>query len=80
MPHPESSDANSRDVRPSGDPRTSTPRWVKVFWIIGVAVAVLVVALLLTGGHGPGRHMHSSSAGLIGSSPIDDHAASSEGR
>jgi uncharacterized cupredoxin-like copper-binding protein len=38
------------------------PRWVKVFVVIGVLVAVLVV-LMLTGvlgkGHGPGRHFGS---------------------
>jgi hypothetical protein len=33
----------------------STPRWVKVFAVVGlVLVVVLIVALL--GGHGPGRH------------------------
>jgi hypothetical protein len=32
-----------------------TPRWVKVFVVVGlVLVVVLIVALL--GGHGPGRH------------------------
>lgn len=36
---------------------TSTPRWVKVFGIIGILVVLLVViALLIGGGHGPGRH------------------------
>ncbi len=33
-----------------------TPRWVKVFAVIGVVLAVLIVVMLLTG-HGPGRHM-----------------------
>ena len=36
-----------------------TPRWVKVFGIIGVVLIVLVVVMLVTGrsgGHGPGRH------------------------
>ena len=38
-----------------------TPRWVKVFALIGVVVVVLVVAMLATGrgGHGPGRHAPS---------------------
>lgn len=36
---------------------TSTPRWVKIFGIIALALlVVLVVVGLLTGGHGPGRH------------------------
>lgn len=35
------------------------PRWVKVSGIVGIAVIVLLVVLLVTGGpgeHGPGRH------------------------
>jgi hypothetical protein len=37
---------------------TRTPRWVKVFGVIGVVVVLLIVVMLLTG-HGPGQHMHS---------------------
>ena len=35
-----------------------TPRWVKVFGIVGLVLVVLVVVILITGrgGHGPGRH------------------------
>ncbi len=34
-----------------------TPRWVKVFGIVGLVLVLLVVAALLIGGkHGPGRH------------------------
>lgn len=36
--------------------RSGMPRWVKVFVIVGVVVAILVVVSLVTGGHGPGRH------------------------
>ena len=32
-----------------------TPRWVKVFAVVGVVLVVLVIVALL-GGHGPGRH------------------------
>ena len=41
-----------------GSSTTGMPRWVKVFLIVAVALAVLaVVAMLVTGGeHGPGRH------------------------
>jgi hypothetical protein len=45
-------------LRPMADlpPYPGTPRWVKVFGIIG-AVVVLLFAILLAGGHhGPGRH------------------------
>ncbi|GAA1804746.1 hypothetical protein GCM10009682_28030 [Luedemannella flava] len=55
--------------RPVGSDDASAsgmPRWVKVFLIVAVAVAALVVAALITG-HGPGRHMghgsHVSEAG-----------------
>jgi hypothetical protein len=35
-----------------------TPRWVKVFGIVALALVVLVVVMLIAerGGHGPGRH------------------------
>jgi hypothetical protein len=35
--------------------RSGTPRWVKVFAIVGIVVVVLVIVMLFTG-HGPGRH------------------------
>lgn len=45
---------------PTGQTRPRMPRWVKVFVIIGIVFAVLVI-LMLTGvlgkGHGPGRHL-----------------------
>lgn len=40
----------------AGDDSAVTPRWVKVFGIIGVVVILLFV-ILIFGGHGPGRHM-----------------------
>lgn len=46
---------------------TGTPRWVKVFAIIALAVIVLFVVLLLTkgpGGHGPGRHISIGDSGV----------------
>jgi hypothetical protein len=42
-------------VRPDRRPPTNTPRWVKVFGPIGIAVLVLFVILHLTG-HGFGGH------------------------
>jgi hypothetical protein len=36
---------------------TATPRWVKVFGLVAFALVVLLVILMLIGGHGPGRHM-----------------------
>ncbi|MBT9470778.1 MAG: hypothetical protein IV099_06295 [Phenylobacterium sp.] len=38
----------------------ATPRWVKVFGIIGLVLVALFVVLHLTG-HGFGRQMHMSS-------------------
>lgn len=35
---------------------TGTPLWVKVFGVIALTLVVLFVILMLTGGHGPGRH------------------------
>jgi hypothetical protein len=45
------------------DSTTSTPRWVKVFGILAVVVALLFVVMLLAGGgrHGPSRHRVSDS-------------------
>ena len=42
-----------------------TPRWVKVFGIVALVLALLLVVLLLTSGgqHGPGRHIPSGDAG-----------------
>ena len=57
-------------IRPGREPTTGPPRWVKVFGIIALVVAVLFVVLLLTGGpgrHGPGRHI-----GGLGSHPAPD--------
>lgn len=34
------------------------PTWVKGFAIIAVILAILVVVMLLAGGHGPGTNMH----------------------
>lgn len=52
-------------------PYPGTPRWVKIFGIIALAVVLLFFILLFTkglGGHGPGRHMSSggSPSGVTG--------------
>ena len=50
------------------DARTAgTPRWVKIFASIALALLVVVVVMLATGrggSHGPGRH--APSAGTTG--------------
>jgi hypothetical protein len=49
--------AGDNGSRP-GSTEESTPRWVKVFGIIGIVMVLLMLVALLTG-HGPGRHMAS---------------------
>jgi len=62
--------APTPDIPDPGEASSGTPRWVKVFGIIGVVLVLLIVVMLLTG-HGPGQHMHSGlgpyspSAGVI---------------
>lgn len=66
---PPSSDAGDTGVEPDQESTASTPRWVKVFGIISIVVAVLFIILLLAGGgrHSPGRHRVSD--GGSGSQP-----------
>jgi hypothetical protein len=47
-------------------PYPGTPRWVKVFGVIAIVLALFVLFVLLTGvggPHGPGRHMSPGDAG-----------------
>lgn len=44
-------------VDPGSGSVTGTPRWVKVAWVIGVVLVLLLVVMLVSG-HGPSRHMH----------------------
>lgn len=41
---------------PSDNDDTRTPRWVKAFVIFAIILLVLFLILMITGGHGPGRH------------------------
>ncbi len=59
-PYPDTSDDTG--VGPDRGSPPSTPRWVKVFGIIALVV-VLLVAIMLISGHGPGRHMHGADLG-----------------
>lgn len=50
-----------------------TPRWVKVFGIIGLVLVMVVGVMLRAGGeHGPGRHIPSASVTEV-HTPPDDH-------
>lgn len=53
-------DAGAQPRRPSS---TATPRWVKVAGVVALVVALVFLALLLTGGgeHGPTRHTQLST-------------------
>ena len=48
-----------------GPTLTGMPRWVRVLAIIAAVLAVLVVILLISGGHGPGRHMGLAPATFV---------------
>ena len=50
------------NARSSTEP-VAAPRWVKVAVVIGIAVALLIIVMLISG-HGPGRHMGSHGGNL----------------
>jgi hypothetical protein len=53
-------------MRPDRPLYPGTPRWVKVFGIIGIVLVLLVVIIMFTGvggKHGPGRHIQSGDVG-----------------
>jgi hypothetical protein len=54
-----------------------TPRWVKVFGIVTLALVVLLVVVLVTGGgnHGPRRHAPAGGAGTPAVSLPERHNA-----
>jgi hypothetical protein len=58
------SDRDNTGYDPTRGSATGVPRWVKVFLLVAVAIAVLaVLAMLLLGGrHGPGRHLSATGA------------------
>lgn len=49
---------------------SSTPRWVKVFLVITIIVALLVGIMVLTDGHGPSRHSPSENDSTGHKSPL----------
>jgi hypothetical protein len=62
---PRDPDSDGAEQRPDDPAAPAMPRWVKVFAIIPLVLAVLVVIALLTGGHGPSRHMSITTAGFV---------------
>jgi hypothetical protein len=62
-------------------PYPGTPRWVKMFGIIAIVLVLLIAIMLLTG-HGPGRHTSSGDAGghVTPSSVRQEHALAEGGR
>ena len=65
-PPPNRDTVDDTGVGPDRGSTTSTPRWVKVFGIIGIVVVLLIVVVMLVGGggggHGPSRHAPSGNA------------------
>ena len=60
-------------------PYPGTPRWVKVFGIIVIALVLLVVTMMFIGGgkHGPGRHAASgvrAGGQVLSSGVMEDNA------
>ena len=58
-----------------------TPRWVIAFGIVAIVLVVLVAIMLLSG-HGPGRHTSSGDAGgqVPPSGVREAHASPESGR
>jgi hypothetical protein len=59
MANPAEPDSGDESVvGPDRGTATGTPRWVKVFGLIALVVVVLFVVVMLIGSgeHGPGRH------------------------
>jgi hypothetical protein len=57
-PPPYSDTGKDSNIRSDRESTAGTPRWVKVFGIIAIVVALLFVIMLVAGGgrHGPSRH------------------------
>lgn len=71
-----------RESTPGQPP--GTPRWVKVFGIIAIALVLLFVILQIASGgeHGPRRHSPAGDAGgqAVAASVTADHASFGAGR
>ena len=52
----DSSPNDDSGAEPEERSNPGTPLWVKLFGLVALVVVVLFIVLLLTGGHGPGRH------------------------
>ena len=63
---------------PEGDAPPSAPRWVKVSVVIAGVVTILVVALVVLGGHGPGQHGPGQDLSSGGGSEIGAPAAADQ--
>ena len=48
-----------------------TPRWVKVLAIFIIVLVLLLGIMIVTGNHGPGRHISSGSDSDGHTSPIE---------
>ena len=60
-------------VRPTAEWPPGAPRWVKVFGIVAILVVLLIAIMLLTG-HGPGRHSGDAGSQVAPSSIMEAFA------
>ena len=59
-------DADDEAADAAAAPDSGTPRWVKIAGVIALVIlAMLVIALLSGGKHGPRRHLGDSGARLV---------------
>lgn len=64
---PDRTHASASGAGPSGPqqdgPDLGMPKWVKGFAIAGGVLLLLIVIMVMTGGHGPGRHTQGLGQG-----------------
>jgi hypothetical protein len=66
-------DTDDSGVGPDRGAPPGTPRWVKVFGIVALVVALLVIIVMLIGGgdHGPWRHPPGGEAARVDAPPAE---------
>lgn len=52
-------------------PYPGIPRWVKVSGIIAIVMVLLVIIIMFTGEHGPGRHAPFGDPGAAHTPPME---------
>lgn len=65
MTDPRSSDVGDTGREAGGGPPPAIPHWVKVVGLVVLVAALVLVALLVGGGHGPARHASAGHSGGV---------------